>query len=379
MKRKITRILALCLSLGLCIATLALSGCNMQKGGRVTLDGPPTTFTLKSIRGEMSVEHPLPEEAGQEILRYLENKCWQDGAGKCETNYLLNAGSTSLAYSSDCGTVIDKENNRSFTFSEEEQEAINALLHVGYSATPTPYPSIDRTGDSVTIYYCLPFYRDISTKTVYGSLATELKAHLANAPETGETEPALTEDTAVLPPRQQMLEQHLSGIFWIQADETLYRSGKKLSLVGSYAGEGTILEETDAFRDLLHDLWYYYPSDYYTGTYNLASDEWKIEHAFEADTSVRFQIEEFKMGKEEGDPCTLVLTVFSDLEQVFYFDYKYWSGSDVYVGSDSCRTYSNGTDPVTVRINFKMNPLFGSRIDLNMGQSQTIVTIYIRK
>lgn len=369
--------------------TPATPGVDPVPDNPVTLGGPITTFTVRSEHRpnpsqyrpsvpihSISIEHPISEEVGQEMLRYLEGKYWQNGAGGCETDYLFGSEAVSLAYSSECGTVVDRENNRSFAFSEEERVAINALLYVENHSFPTFYTTTDKSGDSVTIHFCMPFYLTTSTKTVYGPLATLLKAYLANATETGEIEPALTEDTDFLPSGQR-LEQQMAGTYWIEADETLYRYdvSKHLSRVECYAGEGEILVKENDFVELFSDLWYRYPHDSYTGTYYLDRHEWDIKHDFEADTTVRFQIEEFKMGEKVGDPCSLVLTVSSDVKQRASFVYNYWTGGDVTISTDGCPMYLNGTDSVTVRLHFLRHD-WGSLLDLSIGQTKVSFRIY---
>jgi len=53
---------------------------------------------------------------------------WVDDMGKCRSDCEITVNGKTVAYSSDCGTFNDAENERSFTVSEKERVKINEIL-----------------------------------------------------------------------------------------------------------------------------------------------------------------------------------------------------------------------------------------------------------
>ena len=366
MKQKFTRVLVFCLSLGLCLTALLLTAF----GTRITFEAPFTTVTCFDIRSRR-VDVALSEEEQTQLLGYLNKKQWHEGADTCIPDYEFHNGDTTLTYHSICGQVVDCESNRSCSLSRQERTALNAWL----KEIDTVF-NLDETDDSVTIYHYPVFSGGMQWKTVYGPLATELKAHLAAAKETGEIEEAPDDDTAVLPPDNNAAEHHLRRTYWILANDTLYRCRENLSLVESYAGEGKILEKTEEFTDLLSDLWSRYPIDYYEGTYTRATDKLEIERTFRGDPGLHFHIKSLTIGEEKGDTNTLVLEVYSDEALSTKIDLWYWNNGCVIADTKYIDLELNGTEPATVQIHFTEDPLFGNLIRLIIGKTQTIIHVH---
>ena len=375
MKASIHRISALCLALLLLLCAIPLASCN-----KASFQEPLTSyaFVKETMLETLRVENPLTEEEQILLLRYLEGKEWINEPCKGTHNYELKNDSLTLYYGPECGTVYDQARDRSIFLSEEGRQAVNELLRV--NAERTPAPSLDESGDSITVYYYPTFSGEMGSRTVYGSLATALIAELSASTETGEIIPAPHEDQPVLPPPRNEAPRDMRNHYWILVGDKMYRlcseySNVTLCAVESYAGEGKVLTLTEEFKTLIFEAWRYYPKETHKGTYYRSTGELTMTQVFKGVSTVRFEIQELTFGTEKDDPATLTLTVDSDEEQVIYFDFWYWSGSDVIVGMASSNVYLNGTEPTTVTVDFKTDPKFGTQIKLVMGQTQAIISI----
>lgn len=102
---------------------------------------------LITYNGADTGEFYLTAEEAQLIRLLLEGGGWTDGLTDCATDVLLSASGQLLGYHSDCGTFVDRENDRSMTLEEEDRMAVNEIFErymtLGISHVSPPEPEYD--------------------------------------------------------------------------------------------------------------------------------------------------------------------------------------------------------------------------------------------
>ncbi len=63
-----------------------------------------------------------------EIIAILDAAIWKEGTGDCYNDCQINLGDQRYYYHSDCGTVNDTQNERSFVLEETQREKLNGIL-----------------------------------------------------------------------------------------------------------------------------------------------------------------------------------------------------------------------------------------------------------
>ncbi len=91
---------------------------------------------------------------------------------------------------------------------------------------------------------------------------------LSELQETGEVIPKISDDVLVDRPIDLAVPR---GTMWIECGSVgMFRldpEWTEICKVQTHYGEGRVLQMTDTLRSLLGDAWYYYPNDYWLGTY----------------------------------------------------------------------------------------------------------------
>ncbi len=146
----------------------------------------------------------------------------------------------------------------------------------------------------------------VSSKTVSaGPLASEILGELANAASTGKKAEKISDEPLSsfysAPPVEP-------GTLWIEAGGLLYRASPDLSelfLVETHLGAGRGLAVSERCRSALYSAWYYYPYDYYSGSYQNRTDRLELTRMFEADSAVEIRVKKLEI-KNEIDPVNKI-------------------------------------------------------------------------
>ena len=70
----------------------------------------------------------LSAEDAAVVSNLVEDANWMEGTGDCLNDYIIFMGGEEIQYHSDCGTLNDTVNEKSFHLTEEQQAAVNAIL-----------------------------------------------------------------------------------------------------------------------------------------------------------------------------------------------------------------------------------------------------------
>ena len=86
----------------------------------------PQPFLITELNGKANWQ--LTEAKSEELQIILQNLEWQEGSTRCAVDYSLLAEGVEYLYHSTCGTVIDLENQKFCTLSDDNQQFMLDLL-----------------------------------------------------------------------------------------------------------------------------------------------------------------------------------------------------------------------------------------------------------
>lgn len=109
---------------------------NALQEGRITIEDldhfgieyfkEPQPFLITELNGKANWQ--LTEAKSEELQIILKNLEWQAGSTRCAVDYSLLAEGVEFLYHSSCGTVIDLENQKFCTLSDDDQQFMLDLL-----------------------------------------------------------------------------------------------------------------------------------------------------------------------------------------------------------------------------------------------------------
>jgi hypothetical protein len=105
------------------------------------------------------------------------------------------------------------------------------------------------------------------------------------------------------------------GTSWVEIGSKIYRLDPgmtEISIVERHLGAGKKLDSDssiDRLGDLLRDAWYYYPYDYYSGTYDNSTGTISLERMYEAESGVEISVKDFDVKNERGAVNTVTVEV----------------------------------------------------------------------
>lgn len=108
------------------------------------------------------------------------------------------------------------------------------------------------------------------------------------------------------------------GTMWLEVGSKIYRINSErneICRVETHLGEGVVLGAQSEFFDLVYDAWYYYPYDYYSGSYNNSTGEIELNNVFEADSTVEVNIKKLEVEKEFNSVNTVTFELISSVDQ----------------------------------------------------------------
>lgn len=92
---------------------------------------PALSVSFVYIAGEeteLSIIDLQPSDANT-VISIFDSANWVSSAGRCLDEYEVWIGDEMFYYSSECGTVNDRANDRSFSLTDTQREEMNEILH----------------------------------------------------------------------------------------------------------------------------------------------------------------------------------------------------------------------------------------------------------
>ena len=156
----------------------------------------------------------------------------------------------------------------------------------------------------------------VSTKVVATcDLAYSIIDALEDMTETGETVKKISNDVVDESATQLPIER---GTLWIEAGSKIYRIDPdftQLCRVDGHLGKGYVMNVSEQVKKMISDAWQYHPYDYYTGSYNNETDEIKINHVYDAPSTVHVHIKKVEVVNDHDPKNKISLELVSTVDQ----------------------------------------------------------------
>ncbi|MGN1157724.1 MAG: hypothetical protein ACI4TK_16215 [Agathobacter sp.] len=186
--------------------------------------------------------------------------------------------------------------------------------------TPTNKIYDNQTGSSTSLrmmeYIQYGYECFMDRKTITGEAADALIALLGELEETGEKDPKISDEEFPKDLGYSLLLPVGTGTMWIETGDAIYRideTGEKICRVDTHYGEGSLLRYEDACKTEINNLWWYWPSDCWYGSYK--DGVLGIYHAYAADASVTATVKEICVARHEGSSNFIKLELVSNIDQ----------------------------------------------------------------
>ena len=223
------------------------------------------------------------------------------------------------------------------------------------SNVPGNTPPADINGEPLVKIYMYSWDgQRIEEEHIKGSAAKQLEEILTNARKTGETEEKFSDFEGSLTYENYsniLPETEITcGTVWVEAGGKLYRkvynideAKSKFCLVESYLGEGEILDIGEEELGIYNKIKYYWPNDYYSGTYK--DGVLNISHIYAAESKVKINVVYFEEGK-------IILDVTSSADGEFKVDLDATISSDNLLKGDAKKLDLRAGETQTVELTF---------------------------
>ena len=368
MKRTIPLILAfiMCLSI--------LSGCS-----NVKYKGPLSCVSHVGVDGVTALMD-MTEDAQAEIISALNSGEWGDGGTNCGHDYEFTIDNATIRYHSDCGSFNDITNKRAMTLSEEGKANINKILGVKTNSNEGNNGSTDDDGDDLTesgyqaAIKMMRFNWDgygISTKWIATcDLAYSIIDAVEELTETGETVKKISDAVVDENSTELPIER---GTLWLEIGSKIYRIDpdfEQLCRVDGHLGRGYVMNTSEQFKKMIIDAWQYHPYDYYAGSYNNETNEIKLNHVYNAPSTVQVQIKKVEIVNDYDPKNKITLELISTVDQSVSISLLCSQSNDNLAYGDRKEIVLTAKEPETVELTFGGWKDFSYRIDISVDNTR---------
>ncbi len=193
----------------------------------------------------------------------------------------------------------------------------------------------------------------LSTKTVSAcDIAYSIIDELAKMKETGKTVPKISNK-----PLEEAVDGNLvkCGILWLEVGSKMYRidpNTNEICRVDEHLGKGYVLDASREFITLVYNAWQYHPYDFYTGSYNIATDTLETKNVYEACSTVDVKIQKIEFGEGFDATNEITLELVSDIDQTLLVRLESQASSDNLAAGDMKEVAFEAGKPQTVELDF---------------------------
>ena len=238
------------------------------------------------------------------------------------------------------------------------------------------YEDLDNKDNGFVLMVYDPF-GNIDQKTIKDcGLAYEISEILNNATPTGEITDKISDEKFSV---NANLPSEYVGTFWIVYSSKIYRISRYIEhvyIVDTYFGEGYEIEVPDEFETLIRDAWYYYPDDYYSGTYVTETNELTISHVFKGISKVQIKVKDIYIDTKDQTKNKILLEVFSSEDISTFVDIQtYISGDSLGIRDGMNLELKNGV-PQLIELSFGTS--YNHSYWIEIGNYDITLKIYIK-
>ncbi len=193
----------------------------------------------------------------------------------------------------------------------------------------------------------------VSSKTVSDNeVADALINALKNMEQTEETVEKLSDEDFDFTGSMKSVER---GTMWLEVGSKIYRLNSdrtQLCRVKTYLGNGYVMNMDEEFWNLLSRTWYYYPYDFYSGTYYPGTGELTLDHDYEAESAVGISIKSIYVEKKDEPQNMITIELLSTVDQSFRLDFYCQQSNDNIANEDRIDIDLTKGVPKTLEIPF---------------------------
>ncbi|MBR5136925.1 MAG: hypothetical protein IKV30_02775 [Clostridia bacterium] len=232
-------------------------------------------------------------------------------------------------------------------------------------------------GISLKILRYNPFWCDVTSKTIdEGEYSNKIISMLNLLEHTGEVVDEISSEKL----KDGYIDLPIeTGTYWIEAGDNIFRisSKGKIYYVERHLGKGYELDYSKELIDLVYGGWFYYPYDYYKGSYDGDTKELILNHVFEAESTISISIKEISFDSKEENTNLITIEVISSLDQSRYV----WA--ETYLSEDNRGSLERqmidfkANEPVILK--FSVYSFTGNRYGLEILSDNTVLDIIVNK
>ena len=164
----------------------------------------------------------------------------------------------------------------------------------------------------------------MDSKTVTGEMAGAITDLMENLNETGELADKISDEEVELNSVYASSLPVDGGTMWVETEDSIYRISperNQICRVDTYLGEGVILDFTAECWNEIHDAWYYWPLDYWSGTYE--NGKLNLSHIYAAETDIKATVKSINFNPIIN---SIKLDLVSDENQIVEIHWESYRG-----------------------------------------------------
>ena len=195
--------------------------------------------------------------------------------------------------------------------------------------------------------------RGTSYKDITGATAERILSLLAALPETNEKQKALSALPVFPEPGATCELPAERGTLWVEADGKIYRIDPELTeiaLVNRHLGKGTMLDDAEVCLDEIGNALWYWPWDYWDGTYQ--DGKLTMEHKYEAETTVTVNILNMNVINALHPDNSMTVELISSIDQTITVRVTCQHSSDNLSNGDNKTVELVAGEPTAVDLSF---------------------------
>ena len=149
----------------------------------------------------------------------------------------------------------------------------------------------------------------------------------------------------------------------------------QICLVDTPFAAGKVLEMPEEFGIYVNDAWYYYPYDYYLGTYNPGDKSVELKNRFKADSSIKMRIKDIWVESNYDPQNTVTVELISDTDQEIQVWLNCQQSDDNLARGDGKTVQLKKDTPATVKLTFGGWPKHRYWVYITADNTKSKITI----
>lgn len=163
------------------------------------------------------------------------------------------------------------------------------------------------------------------------------------------------------------------GTLWLEIGSKIYRIDpdfEQLCRVDGHLGRGYVMNASEQFKKMIINAWQYYPYDYYAGNYNNETNEIKLNHVYNAPSTVQVQIKKVEIVNDYDPKNKITLELISTVDQSVSISLLCSQSNDNLADGDRKEIVLTAEEPEAVELTFGGWKDFNYWIDISIDNTR---------